>query len=184
MNPDSALTHGLGMGVEMASDPLALSGLSALGGASRAAATAAPAAEAAGSVLSRRLGQFAGPGLDEAAGAAASRATQQIPMQPGSQLARQMEAMTVERPALAGAPAPMVSPQVTGRLNRAAGAGLDYQMGRATDAAQHAVMPNFSTPLASQQYLGNAGGSFGGGGGGNLMDRLQRMARPAVQAID
>jgi hypothetical protein len=81
----------------------------------------------------------------------------------------------------------MVTPQIAGRVDRAAGAGLQYQMGRAADAAQHAVMPNFPTPLVTQslgQPAAAATSGFGSAAGtsGGLLDRLQRMA-PARQAI-
>lgn len=65
MNPNSGLIHALGIGAEMAGDPLMLSGL---GGRAAASATTPGAAN-----LTRRLEQFAGPGLQDASQAASGR---------------------------------------------------------------------------------------------------------------
>jgi hypothetical protein len=103
--------------------------------------------------MAGRLERMAGSGMQDAAMASQMRAAQPIAAQPGSSLADVMRRMSVDRPPLVGAPSPMVSPQVSGRLNRAAGQGLGYQMGRSSAAHAAAEMPNFPTPLMTEQFL-------------------------------
>lgn len=67
MNPDSGLTHALGFGAEVATDPFTLAGVSALGRGAQAAE--------GGSVLANRLQRFAGPQLQEGLSAGATRPT-------------------------------------------------------------------------------------------------------------
>jgi len=161
MNYDSpaqrALGHGLGAGLDMLADPTLLAGIG-----SKAA-----------SPLASRLEQFAGSGLQDAAAASQVRAAQPIAMQPGSSLAAAMRRMPINPPALVGAPSPMVAPQVSGRLGRMAGPGLEYQFGRAGAAAGAADMPNFPTPLVSEAFLGGGGGATNTAAG-----RLGRMTAP------
>lgn len=187
MDQQGPAAQGLGAGLDLVANPMNLAGMGlfnratgAVGaGTGAAARTAAPEAAA---TLAGRLEQMAGGGLRAAEEASAVRAAQPIATQPGSQVAQQLQRMAVDHPPLVGAPAPMVSPQIAGRLDRAAGTGLQYQFGRAADAAQHAVMPNFPTPLATQSF--GQGGAAAGSSTGGLLDRLQRMSRPAVQAMD
>jgi len=151
-----ALGHGLGAGLDMMADPTMLAGV---GAGNRAAAGAAESA------LARRLEQFAGPGLQDATRAAQVRATQPIAAQPGSSIARQLEAMAVDRPALQGPPTSIAAPaRPFARLNAAFGSDMP------TLRVDQLNSPSFNPNLPV-----NGLGTPSFGQGNSPIDRLRRM---------